>query len=57
MAASVADELREPFGLEATLVGGSDGIFDVIVDGKLVFSKYEMDRFPEPGEIVGKLKG
>jgi selenoprotein W-related protein len=57
MAASVADELREAFGLKATLVGGGNGIFDVIVDGKLVFSKYETGRFPEPGEIVGKLKG
>ena len=53
MAASVADELREAFGVEATLVEGSNGIFDVIVDGKLVFSKRETGRFPDPGEIVG----
>ena len=56
VAASVADELREAFGVEATLVGGSNGIFDVIVDGKLVFSKRETGRFPDPGEIVGRLK-
>ena len=35
---------------------GSNGIFDVIADDKLVFSKGETGRFPNPGEIVQKLK-
>jgi selT/selW/selH-like putative selenoprotein len=28
------------------------GIFDVSLDGKLIFSKYETGRFPEPGEVA-----
>jgi len=52
----LADELRKAFGVEAKLIPGSGGIFDVIVDGKLVFSKFEVRRFPEPGEVTGKLK-
>jgi len=48
--------LRKDFNAEATLVGGSRGIFDVIVDGKTVFSKAKMGRFPEPGEISKKLQ-
>jgi selT/selW/selH-like putative selenoprotein len=52
----VADELREAFGVESTLVPGDNGIFDVTVDGKVVFSKYEIGRFPQPGEVAGKLK-
>ena len=57
-AASLAEELREAFGVEAELINDhSDrGIFDVIVDGKLVFSRKEIRRLPEPGEVVGKLK-
>jgi len=43
-------------GVEAELVPGKNGIFDVIVDGELVFSKYQTGRFPEPGEVVEKLK-
>ena len=35
---------------------GSGGIFDVVVDGKRVFSKHDTGRFPEPGE-VGRLIG
>jgi hypothetical protein len=27
-----------------------------VVDGKLVFSKHESGRFPEPGEIVKTLR-
>jgi selT/selW/selH-like putative selenoprotein len=36
------------------LIEGSKGVFDVKVDGRLVYSKYETGRHPEPGEI-GKL--
>jgi hypothetical protein len=28
----------------------------VVVDGKLVYSKHETGRFPEPGEIVKTLR-
>jgi selenoprotein W-related protein len=42
--------------VNAKLVKGSGGIFDVVVDGKKVFSKYETGRFPEPGEIVRALR-
>ena len=38
--------------MSAKLVKGSGGIFDVVVDGKRVFSKHELERFPEPGEIT-----
>ena len=55
-AASLADELQKAFGVEANLVPGRNGIFDVIVDGNLVFSKFESGRFPNPGEVTSKLK-
>jgi selT/selW/selH-like putative selenoprotein len=43
-------------GVEAKLIPGGDGIFDVKVDGKLVFSKDQIGRFPEPGEVTQKIK-
>ena len=55
-AASVAEELQNAFGVKAKLVPGGRGIFDVIADGKLVFSKSEEKRFPQPGEVADKLK-
>lgn len=55
-AASVAGELHQAFGVESKLVPGHDGVFDVIVDDKLLFSKSKVGRFPEPGEVPDKLK-
>jgi selenoprotein W-related protein len=43
-------------GAHARLVKGSGGIFDVVADGKRVFSKHETGRFPEPDEIIAKLR-
>ena len=38
-------------GVNVDLVKGSNGIFDVEVDGKLVYSKRSTGRFPNPGEL------
>ncbi len=51
-------ELQQAFpGIETKLVPGSGGIFDVMVDGKLVFSKRAVGRHAKPGEVVGLIKG
>jgi len=52
----LAAELKQNFGAESTLVPGGGGVFDVSVDGKIIFSKKSVGRFPEPGEIVGMLQ-
>jgi selenoprotein W-related protein len=56
VAAGLADELLKTFQVRAKLIPGENGIFDVIVNGKKVFSRAETGRFPEPGEITRKLK-
>jgi hypothetical protein len=33
------------------------GTYDVIIDGKLVFSKSKVGRFPNPGEVISIVKG
>ena len=33
------------------------GAFDVFVDGKLVFSKSKVERFPDKGEVISMVKG
>jgi predicted Rdx family selenoprotein len=37
---------------ELTLITGSKGIFDVIVDGEVLYSKKTMGRHAEPGEVL-----
>ena len=34
------------------VVTGANGIFDVHVDGTLVFTKSMLGRYPEPDEVV-----
>jgi hypothetical protein len=43
--------------VEARLVEGGKGIFDVVADGRLIFSKHKARRFPNSGEVVGALRG
>jgi selT/selW/selH-like putative selenoprotein len=47
----LAAELKKRFDVDARLKPGHKGIFDVEVDGELVFSKYETHRFPRPNEV------
>jgi selT/selW/selH-like putative selenoprotein len=35
---------------------GQSGQFDVLVDGQLIFSRFETGRFPEFEEILPKLE-
>jgi len=40
---------------DAQIVEGANGQFDVLADGKLVFSKQTEGRFPEVDEILSAL--
>jgi selenoprotein W-related protein len=38
--------------VQSKLVPSRGGVFEISVDGKTIFSKRALDRFPEEGEIV-----
>lgn len=38
------------------LITGSSGVFDVAVDGTTIYSKAEMGRHAEPGEVLALFK-
>jgi hypothetical protein len=42
-------------GATTEIVEGDKGQFDVEVDGRLIFSKWETHRFPDDGEILAAL--
>jgi selenoprotein W-related protein len=50
--------LKQAFGdkVEVELIPGSGGVYTVCVDGRQVFAKKELNRFPEDGEIVRLLQ-
>ena len=52
-ASSLEAELEQIYpDAEIKLVSSGGGVFEVMVNGKLIFSKKSLDRFPEKGEIV-----
>lgn len=54
-AAGLAEAIKDEFGVEATMIEGGGGVFDVHVNGTQVWSKHETGRFPEHAEIVEKI--
>jgi selT/selW/selH-like putative selenoprotein len=49
----LAAELKQAFpGTEVRLIQASGGVFEVIADGQLVFSKKANRRHAAPGEVV-----
>lgn len=53
----MAAQLEKEFQAKPDLVKGGGGIFDVEVDGEMVFSKHaEGNRFPEEGEVADRIR-
>lgn len=50
-------ELAKEFGADVELIASSGGVFEVTVDGNLLFSKKSLNRFPEDGEVAGLIRG
>jgi selT/selW/selH-like putative selenoprotein len=38
------------------LIKGKNGVFDVVVDENLIFSKHEVGRFPDEEEVIKLLQ-
>jgi len=53
----LGDELKKNFGAEIELIAGANGIFDISVDGRMIFSKSEQGRFPLNEEIINLIQG
>ncbi|HHL72935.1 MAG TPA: SelT/SelW/SelH family protein [Bacteroidetes bacterium] len=49
--------LEEKFpGIQITLIESSGGRFEVMHDGRLIFSKKQTRRFPQHSEIIAALE-
>ena len=54
---SLAEKLEAAFGVETLLIGGGGGIFDVKLDGALVYSKHDTGEFPDEDALVEEIRG
>ncbi|PHR30489.1 MAG: hypothetical protein COA36_00315 [Desulfotalea sp.] len=52
----MGESLTDKYGAEVTLIASEGGMFEVVVDDSLVYSKKELNRFPEDGEVEGLIK-
>ena len=53
----MAAELNEAFpDLDVKVIPGSGGIFEVNLDGVVVFSKKRVGRHAQPGEVVEAIR-
>ena len=56
-ALSLRDELMVNFGFDSELIESGGGVFEIKANGHLIFSKKELSRFPEEGEIKDLIEG
>ena len=53
----MAAELKQAYpDADVRLIESSGGVFEVTVDGKLVFSKKALRRHAEPGEVLKAIR-
>ena len=52
----MGDEIKKEIDAEIELVAGSGGVFDISMDGRMIFSKFEQGRYPQPDEIISLIK-
>ena len=52
---NILSEHRRKIG-ELLLLPSSDGVFEVTMDGKLLFSNKKLDRFPDQYEVEGMVR-
>ncbi|MCZ6571110.1 MAG: Rdx family protein [Deltaproteobacteria bacterium] len=55
-ATGLAAQIKQEFSVEPRLIKGDNGIFDVKLDGKMIFSKHKAGRFPESEEVLAQLR-
>jgi len=48
--------LKEKFDVDVELISSDGGVYEIVVDGKNIFSKKALNRFPDDGEIAGMLQ-
>jgi len=48
--------LKDALELDSKLVASHGGVFEISVDGDLVFSKKSTGRFPDDGEVLRRIR-
>ncbi len=52
----MAADIKKDIGIDCEMVPGKSGIFDVKVNGQLVYSKKETGEFPEHAPLIKQIR-
>ncbi|OQY13884.1 MAG: hypothetical protein B6I31_00280 [Desulfobacteraceae bacterium 4572_19] len=52
----MAEVIKKEFGSTVKLIRGYKGAYDIVADGKTIFSKNVTGKFPDNDEIIKLLK-
>jgi len=52
----LAEAIKREFNVDAKLIAGGGGVFDVHVNGTHIWSKHQTGRFPEHREVLDKTR-
>jgi selenoprotein W-related protein len=47
--------MKQALGTEPKLIPGSGGIFDVVIEDELVYSKFKTGSFPDEEQLITEL--
>lgn len=47
--------MKKQRGIETKLIKGSGGVFEVVLDGRSIFSKKQSGRFPDNAEVLDQI--
>ncbi len=56
-ASSLEAELKKSFDANVELIPSTGGVYEIVLDGRMIFSKKALNRFPDDGEVAALLKG
>ena len=56
-AASLADMLKKHCKAEVELIKSNGGVFEVVVDGELIYSKKATGDFPDEAQLLKLISG
>lgn len=52
----MADAIKDRYGVDVKLIESGGGVFEVVKDGELIFSKKAVGRFPEHNEVFSLIE-
>lgn len=55
MAVSLAAKIETVLNCRVTLIPEGRGVFDVVVDDKLIYSKHQTGSFPNEDQLINEL--